>query len=81
MDSQRMIAVGIIMDKNNILFCIVICLLAIVIGLLLFENHQIDIIKHTLGIDESAFEEKLHNELGEEDGESELMLEKAKAIV
>ena len=51
------------MDRNNMLMVVIICLLAIVIGLLLFENHQIDAIKHAVGVEEDAFEEKLHNEL------------------
>ena len=51
------------MEKSNILSAITITLLVIVIGLLLFENHQIDTVKHAVGVKESAFEEALHSEI------------------
>lgn len=53
------------MDKNNAMGYITISLLVIVIGLLLFENHQIDLVKHAVGVEESMAEEELHNRFAE----------------
>ncbi len=52
------------MEKNNLLSYVIIGMLIVVLGLLLFENHQIDTIKHAVGAnEESSFELGMHKEL------------------